>query len=166
MLKRALPAAVAASLLAGAAATTVQAGEISANVALTSDYRFRGISQSNDDIAIQGGFDYAFDNGIYIGTWGSTVDFDLTSDDGLNGSLELDYYIGWAMDVGENSAIDVGYLYYDYPGDSSVLEGDYQEIYGSFSWHDLTVGIHYSDDYYAESGDFYYYYADYSCDEK
>ncbi len=54
------------------------------------------------------------------------------------------------------------YLYYDYPGDSSVLEGDYQEIYGSFSWHDLTVGIHYSDDYYAESGDFYYYYADYS----
>lgn len=162
MLKKVLPAAIAASLLAGATATTVQAGEISANVALTSDYRFRGISQSNDDIAIQGGFDYAWDNGIYIGTWGSTVDFDLTSDDGLNGSLELDYYVGWAMDVGENSAIDVGYLYYDYPGDSSVLEGDYQEIYGSFSFHDLTVGIHYSDDYYAESGNFFYYYADYS----
>ena len=162
MLKKVLPAAVAASLLAGATATTVQAGDISANVALTSDYRFRGISQSNEDIAIQGGFDYAWDNGIYIGTWGSSVDFDSTSDDGFNGSLELDYYIGWSSDVGENSAIDVGYLYYDYPGDSSAGEGDYQEIYGSFSWHDLTVGINYSDDYYGETDTFFYYYADYS----
>lgn len=163
MFKKVLPAAVAATLLAGATATTaVQAGEIAGNVALTSDYRFRGISQSNDDIAVQGGFDYAWDNGIYIGTWGSVVDFDLTSDDGLNGSLELDYYIGWSSDIGENSAIDVGYLYYDYPGDSSVLEGDYQEVYGSFSFYDFTVGVHYSDDYYAESGNFWYYYADYS----
>ena len=160
MLKKVLPAAIAASLLAGATATTVQAGEISANVALTSDYRFRGISQSNEDIAIQGGFDYAWDNGIYIGTWGSSVDFDST--DGFNGSLELDYYIGWGMDVGENSAIDIGYLYYDYPGDDSSGEGDYQELYGSFSWHDLTVGINYSDDYYGETDTFFYYYADYS----
>jgi uncharacterized protein (TIGR02001 family) len=162
MLKKVLPAAIAASLLAGATATTVQAGEISANVALTSDYRFRGISQSNEDIAIQGGFDYAWDSGIYIGTWGSTVDFDSDSDGGFNGSLELDYYIGWGMDVGENSAIDVGYLYYDYPGDSSAGEGDYQELYGSFSWHDLTVGMAYSDDYYGETDTFFYYYADYS----
>ncbi len=162
MLKKVLPAAIAASLLAGATATTVQANEISANVALTSDYRFRGISQSNEDIAIQGGFDYAWDNGIYVGTWGSTVDFDSDSDGGFNGSLELDYYVGWSGDVGENSSIDVGYLYYDYPGDSSAGEGDYQEIYGSFSWHDLTVGINYSDDYYGETDTFFYYYAGYS----
>ncbi len=162
MLKKVLPAAIAASLLAGATATTVQANEISANVALTSDYRFRGISQSNEDIAIQGGFDYAWDNGIYVGTWGSTVDFDSDSDGGFNGSLELDYYVGWSGDVGENSSIDVGYLYYDYPGDSSAGEGDYQEIYGSFSWHDLTVGMAYSDDYYGETDTFFYYYADYS----
>ena len=88
MLKKVLPAAIAVSLLAGAMAPTVQSGEISANVSLVSDYRFRGISQSNEDIAIQGGFDYAFDNGIYVGTWGSSVDFDST--DGFNGSLELD----------------------------------------------------------------------------
>ena len=160
MMKKVLPAAMAATLLAGATATTAQAGEISANVALTSDYRFRGISQSNEDIAIQGGFDYAWDNGIYIGTWGSSVDFDSAGED-FNGSLELDYYIGWAMDVGENSAIDVGYLYYDYPGDDGQ-EGDYQELYGSFSWHDLTLGVHYSDDYYGETDTFFYYYADYS----
>ncbi len=159
MLKKVLPAAVVATLLTGATVTSVQAGEISANVALTSDYRFRGISQSNEDIAIQGGFDYAFDNGIYVGTWGSSVDFD--SNDGYDGSLELDYYIGWGMDVGEDSAIDVGYMYYDYPGDEGD-EGDYQEIYGSFSWKDLTLGINYSDDYYAETDTFFYYYADYS----
>ncbi|TDG15305.1 hypothetical protein E2F43_03465 [Seongchinamella unica] len=159
MLKKVLPAAIAASLLAGATATTSQAAEISANVSLVSDYRFRGISQSDEDIAIQGGFDLGFDNGIYIGTWGSTVDFD--SIDGFDGSLELDYYVGWGMDIGENSAIDVGYLYYDYPGDDGD-EGDYQEIYGSFSFHDLTLGMAYSDDYYGETDKFFYYYADYS----
>jgi uncharacterized protein (TIGR02001 family) len=159
MLKKVLPAVVTASLLAGAT-VTVQANEISANVSLVSDYRFRGISQSNEDIAIQGGFDYAFDNGIYLGTWGSSVDFDSAGED-FNGSLELDYYAGWAMDIGEHSAVDVGYMYYDYPGDDGA-EGDYQEIYGSYSWRDLTLGIHYSDDYYGETDTFFYYYADYS----
>ena len=164
LIKKMLPAAMATALLAGGVVNQAQAEvEISGNVALTSDYRFRGISQSNDDIAVQGGFDVAFDNGIYIGTWGSSVDFDLDSAQGLNGSLELDYYVGWASDIGDSGlALDVGYLYYDYPGDSSVLEGDYQEIYASASFADGTVGIHYSDDYYAESGSFFYYYADYS----
>jgi uncharacterized protein (TIGR02001 family) len=158
--KKIIPAAIATGLLAGAFTVPAQAEmEISANVALVSEYRFRGISQSDEDIAIQGGFDLAFDNGIYIGTWGSSVDFD---DDGSLGSLELDYYIGWSSDITENTSIDVGYLYYDYPGDDSDLEGDYQEIYGSFSWRDLTVGIHYSDDYYLESDTFFYYYANYS----
>ena len=164
LIKKMLPAAMATALLAGGVVNQAQAEvEISGNVALTSDYRFRGISQSNDDIAVQGGFDVAFDNGIYIGTWGSSVDFDLDSSQGLNGSLELDYYVGWASDIGDSGlALDVGCLYYDYPGDSSVLEGDYQEIYASASFADGTVGIHYSDDYYAESGSFFYYYADYS----
>lgn len=163
--KKLLPAAIATALLAGGVmAPTAQAEiEISGNVALTTDYRFRGISQSNDDIAVQGGFDLAFDNGIYVGTWGSTVDFDLDSSQGLNGSLELDYYVGWASDIGDTGiSLDVGYLYYDYPGDSSVLEGDYQEVYGSIGFWGATLGVHYSDDYYAESGDFMYIYGDYS----
>ena len=160
--KKLLPAALATALLAGA--TVAQAEmEISGNVALTSDYKFRGISQSNEDIAVQGGFDLGWDNGIYIGTWASSVDFDVSSaDGGLNGSLELDYYVGWASDIGDSGfGIDVGYLYYDYPGDDG-LEGDYQELYGSLSWNDLAVGVAYSDDYYAETDTFWYYYADYS----
>jgi uncharacterized protein (TIGR02001 family) len=160
--KKLLPAALATALLAGA--TVAQADmEISGNVALTSDYKFRGISQSNEDIAVQGGFDLGWDNGIYVGTWASSVDFDVSSaDGGLNGSLELDYYVGWASDIGDSGfGIDVGYLYYDYPGDDGV-EGDYQELYGSLSWNDLAVGVAYSDDYYAETDTFWYYYADYS----
>jgi uncharacterized protein (TIGR02001 family) len=161
--KKLLTAALATALLAGAAASAQAEIEISGNVALTSDYKFRGISQSNEDIAIQGGFDVGFENGIYIGTWGSTVDFDVSSaDGGLNGSLELDYYVGWGSDIGDSGfAIDVGYLYYDYPGDDG-LEGDYQEVYGSLSWNDLAVGVAYSDDYYAETGTFTYYYVNYS----
>jgi uncharacterized protein (TIGR02001 family) len=164
--KKLLPAAITAAALLGAGQVmaeqdAVVTGDeykgITGNVTLTSDYRFRGISQSDEDVALQGGFDYAWDTGIYIGTWGSTVDFG----GGDFGSLELDYYVGWAMDITDNVNIDVGYMYYDYPGDSSCCEGDYQEIYGKIGWRGLTVGANYSDDYYAETGDFWYLFADY-----
>jgi uncharacterized protein (TIGR02001 family) len=133
--------------------------EISGNVALTSDYRFRGITQSAEDPAVQGGFDAEFGPGFYIGTWGSVVDFG----GGEYGSLELDYYAGWASSIGDTDfGIDVGYIYYDYPGDDGDVEGDYQEVYVSGSWRDLAIGVHYSDDYYAESDEFWYVYGDYS----
>ncbi|TGD73897.1 hypothetical protein E4634_07080 [Mangrovimicrobium sediminis] len=159
MIKKALPAVLAATVLGGVSATA-QAMEISGNVALTSDYRFRGISQSDESIAIQGGFDLGFENGIYLGTWGSSVDFD-TNGDGFDGSLELDYYAGWAGSISDNIGIDVGILYYDYPGDDDA-EGDYLEFYGSVSLWDVSLGLAYSDDYYGETGEFFYYSADYS----
>ncbi len=133
--------------------------QLSANVALVSDYRFRGISQSNEDIALQGGFDYAFENGFYVGTWGSSVDFDSAVD--FNGSLELDFYGGWGTDIGENSSIDIGYIYYYYPGDDNGLDGDYQEIYFNYGWKDLSLGVAYSDDYYGSSQEFFYAQANY-----
>ena len=155
--KNILLAALVLAPLAGFT-TPVQA-EISANVALVTDYRFRGISQSNKNPALQGGFDYAFENGIYVGTWGSTVDFDSTGD--FNGSLELDFYGGWSTGFGENSSIDLGYIYYGYPGDDNGLDGDYSEIYVNYGWRDLTLGAAYSWDYYGSSGDFLYLKADY-----
>jgi uncharacterized protein (TIGR02001 family) len=146
--------------LASIAGITPEAqADISANAAVVSDYRFRGISQSNDNPAVQAGFDYAFESGFYLGTWGSTVDFD--SADGFNGSLELDFYGGWATDIGENSSIDLGYIYYSYPGDDTGQEGDYQEFYANYGWRDLSLGVAYSDDYYGESGAFWYFQANY-----
>ena len=73
--KKIITAAVATALFAGMGATQAQAIEASANVTLTSDYRFRGISQTGEDAAIQGGFDLGFEPGFYIGTWASSVDF-------------------------------------------------------------------------------------------
>ncbi|MEM9254830.1 MAG: TorF family putative porin [Pseudomonadota bacterium] len=169
--KKLLSVAVASALSAGTAVAQdqpivtgdelVEGFEISANVALTTDYRFRGISQSDEEPAVQGGFDAEFGPGFYIGTWGSTVDFD--TNEAVDGSLELDYYAGWAGNIGDSDfGVDIGYYYYDYPGDDGSPEGDYQEIALGLSYSDLSFTIVYSDDYYAETDEFWYFAGDYS----
>jgi uncharacterized protein (TIGR02001 family) len=112
---------------------------------------------------VQGGFDIAFDNGAYIGTWGAAVDFDCAIDTcgGLNGGIELDYYAGFASDISDSVSFDIGYIYYDYPQDEGLL-GDYGEIYGSLSFGDFGIGMNYSDEYWGETGKFTYTYATYS----
>ena len=149
--KRILSIVAAVGLLLG---TAVASAEFSGNVALTTDYKFRGISQSDESPAIQGGFDYADESGFYIGTWGSSVDFD--SNDGFDGSLELDVYLGFGNSIGDSGwGYDIGYIYYAYPGDDGA-DGDYQEIYAGLSFQDFSLGLAYSDDYYGETGKFYY----------
>ena len=157
--KNLLSAALATALMAGVATTQADT-EISGNVALTSDYKFRGISQSNEDIALQGGFDVGFDAGFYVGVWASSVDFD-TNGFGFDGSLELDGYVGWASDITDNVGVDVSYMYYSYPGDEGP-DGDYQEVYLKVNLFGGTLGAVYSDDYYGGTGDFYYLSGDYS----
>jgi uncharacterized protein (TIGR02001 family) len=71
--KKLLPASIAAALLVGAASAQA---EISANVTLATDYTFRGISQTGERGALQGGFDWAGESGIYTGIWASNVDFE------------------------------------------------------------------------------------------
>ncbi len=97
-------------------------GEISANVAITTDYRFRGVSFSGEDIAIQGGLDYAHESGFYVGTWMSSMD-----DSVQFGETEMDIYAGFGGEV-EGFSYDIGLLYYAYP---SGNDGDYLEAYGS-----------------------------------
>jgi hypothetical protein len=84
---------------------------ISGNVALTTDYAFRGITQSDGSPAVQGGFDAAFGtSGVYAGAWASNINF------GTGGSnLELDIYGGYKTPLGPVT-LDVGALYYMYPG--------------------------------------------------
>ena len=134
-----------------AAASLPALAEISGNVALTTDYRFRGISQTDRNPAVQGGFDWAHDSGFYLGTWGSNVDF--------AGSLELDYYGGYAHDINDSLSFDVGAIYYDYPGDGGNLE--FWEVYGGLSGDlgpvSLSGTVSYSNDYFGESGDAFYY---------
>ena len=102
----------------------------SANVALVSDYVFRGISQTQNRPAIQGGFDYSHSSGLYLGTWGSNVSWVQDTGMKTNNSLELDVYGGYKGAVGPVS-YDVGVLQYYYPGDvvAGVKNTNSTEVY-------------------------------------
>lgn len=150
-----------ASAIALGTATSATAAEggvsASANLGVVSDYKFRGISQTDGSPAVQGGVDLDFGNGLYAGTWASQVDFAYGDDET---SIEQDFYAGYAGEISSTVSYDVGYIYYAYHG--SDWDEDYQEVYGSVSISDLTLGLAYSDDYWAATGAFYYPYAEYS----
>lgn len=116
---------------------------VSANVALASEYRFRGVDLSGGDLAIQGGVDVAHDSGFYIGTWASSLDEDTVG----YGSTELDIYGGWSGNVTEGLALDVGVIQYMYPN-AGPGEFDYTEFYSSlgftFGPAEATVGVAYA----------------------
>ena len=116
---------------------------VSANVALTTDYRFRGVSLSGGDPAIQGGVDVAHESGFYVGTWASSID----GGDSY-GEMEFDIYGGWSGDVSEGVALDVGVLYYVYPTEELGLDTDYWEPYASVGFNlggaEATVGAAYA----------------------
>ncbi len=103
--------------------------ELSANVALVSDYRFRGVSFSGGDPAIQGGFDLAHQGGFYAGAWASSMDGSEAM-----GEMELDLYAGYSTSVGNGLTIDAGLLYYVYPTGDGSADTDYFEPYASISF--------------------------------
>jgi len=101
--------------------------ELSANVAMTTDYVWRGFSQSEEEAAIQGGFDINHESGVYLGTWSSSVDFaeDNPAD---RASTELDFYLGYASELPSGGTYDIGYIYYSYPGAGEDLNYDFDEF--------------------------------------
>lgn len=114
-----------------------QAGT-SGNVSLTSDYVFRGVSQSNQEPALQGGVEYSADSGFYIGSWGSSISWlsDLsTSAAPISSSLELDVYGGYRGKFSDAVSYDVGAAYYWYPGDfpSGFNSADTLEVYAGIT---------------------------------
>lgn len=164
--KKLLTAAVTATVLAGTGVAQAQdpgtmtdegaTHGISANVTLASDYTFRGISQTDEKPAIQGGFDYEHPTGLYLGTWASNVNFG----EGSNSSTEMDFYGGFAGESEGGLGYDVSYIYFDYKGDSNF---DYQEFGFALSYVGATLGVYYSDEYLGNGGpEFWYPYAQYS----
>ncbi len=132
---------IAASLLAAAPAVAQEEEaessiKVSGNVALVTDYRFRGVSLSGGDPAIQGGIDVVHDSGFYVGTWASSI-----QGGGPYGEVELDVYGGWTGPLADGVTLDVGVLYYLYPtGDDPVgvdTDTDYLEPYASIA---TTIG--------------------------
>ncbi|VAW50861.1 hypothetical protein MNBD_GAMMA06-1774, partial [hydrothermal vent metagenome] len=120
--------------------------ELTANAGIFSNYMFRGVSQTNEGAAAQGGIDWGHDSGLYVGTWTSNVAFPDDEANTLNGALgtgtELDFYAGFA---GEAGAIgyDVGIIAYQY---LHAPEINFTEVYGSGTMSIATVGFAYTVD--------------------
>ena len=108
--------------MAAVVCMTAQA-EITANLGVTSDYRFRGISQTQLDPAIQGGVDYSHRSGVYVGAWASNVAKEFYPG---GAGREVDLYAGYRTEVA-GVALDAGVLRYDYPG--TTANTDTNEVY-------------------------------------
>ena len=137
--------ALAISALAGGAmaqsapapAPEPEKSPITANVTITNDYRYRGISQSNFKPAIQGGFDYAHESGFYIGNWNSSISWisdangpkgavggSTTAGTSVSAPVEMDFYAGFKKElIGAGFASDIGVLQYYYPSSGAYNTG-------------------------------------------
>jgi uncharacterized protein (TIGR02001 family) len=111
---------------------------LSANIGATSNYIWRGVSQTNGSAAVSGSIDYVSDAGFYAGTWTSNVDF------GDDTAYELDFYLGKSGDIGKGFSYDLGYIYYAYPdAGTNGRNGDYDfgEAYASVGYGAFSLTI-------------------------
>jgi uncharacterized protein (TIGR02001 family) len=107
--------------------------EVSFNAAVTSDYRYRGLSQSRLKPALQGGADLVNNpTGLYVGTWLSTIKW--VSDAGGDGDIEWDIYGGKRGEIAPGISYDVGGLYYFYPSNGLATSANTFELYGQVGY--------------------------------
>ena len=120
---------------AAAALPSAANAELTGNMGIFSDYRFRGISQTFLKPAFQGGIDYSHSSGFYVGNWNSNVSGLVYTD----GSLEMDFYGGYKFGAGP-VGLDVGVLQYYYPGAKNAgVKYDTTEVYIGASWKWFTA---------------------------
>lgn len=133
---------------------------VTSNVSLVSDYLYRGISQTGQKPAIQGGFDYAHASGFYAGVWGSSISWlsdtytasaqanapASASAGANNAGVELDTYFGFKNSFATDFTYDVGYLRYNYPGTYApgATKADTDEIYVLVGYKWITAKYSYS----------------------
>ena len=129
-------------LLASAAAMTFTAlpslshAELAFNVGATSDYRYRGISQTRVKPALQGGIDYT-QGGFYLGTWASTIKW--IKDFNGDANVEVDVYGGYKGELSPGLGYDVGVLSYVYPSNKLSPSANTTELYGAMTWGATTL---------------------------
>lgn len=109
---------------------------INANISFVTNYMFRGISQSRNLPAVQGGFTYNSPFNIYVSAWGSNVKFD-----GTDATVEIDGILGYANTYGDDFAYDINIARYFYPSANTL---NYNEINTLFNWRFLQFGVSYS----------------------
>lgn len=121
---------------------------LTGNVGVYSQYIFRGLTQTNNDPALQGGFDYSHSSGFYAGAWMSNISW-LTDSPAATGytssSLEMDFYGGYKGTISGDFGFDVGLLQYYYPGthntavNAGTFKADTLELYGALTWKWLSA---------------------------
>lgn len=116
---------------------------LSFNVGAVSDYRFRGISQTSFDPAIQGGADFSHKSGFYAGAWASNIKWIKDYLGATEGSYEVDLYGGFKGEIASGFGFDVGVIAYLYPGNTASGAGyanaDTTEIYGALTYGPATL---------------------------
>lgn len=151
MRKQLFTAALVSAAFAPALASAQAASEhsVSGNMAIVSDYRFRGISQTFLQPAIQGGIDYSHKSGIYLGNWDSSISGISYSN---SGGIEMDFYGGWKGEVAKDITLDVGLLQYYYPNAKIVTTGGDEKydtlegyVAGAWKWISLKYSYAISD---------------------
>jgi uncharacterized protein (TIGR02001 family) len=147
-----------AAIVLAMSAAAVHA-DVTGTVTATTDYDFRGFTQTAQKPALQGSLDYTHASGFYAGAWGSNIDFgNHSSDCCRDANVELDIYAGWRG--GTTIAYDLGAIYYSYPGAETQYGGhtiNYPEIYAGATYKWLTGKIFYSWDFGAtkQSAEYY-----------
>jgi uncharacterized protein (TIGR02001 family) len=136
------------SACACTAAVAADKSPVTANVALTTNYVWRGVSQTAEEMALQGGFDYAHKSGFYAGIWGSNVNFgETTAPNGYDrAQLETDVYAGYKF-AGAGLDWDVGVLRYLYPGADGSYKYDFTELYVGGAYKMVSVKYSQASDY-------------------
>lgn len=103
-----------------------------------SDYRTRGISQTQNDPALQGSATLSHSSGLYAGVWSSNVDFGL----GSKTRQEIDYYAGYNWQINDDISLDTAYFQYEYPRQSALNYGEY---FSQLTAYGAKLGAYYSD---------------------
>ena len=150
---------VAAAAIALTAVGQPAAGQdnssVSANLAVATDYVFRGYTQTSEDFAVQGGLDWEDPSGWSVGIWGSNLDFGPGDD----ASMEVDLYGGYSWQVNDFS-YGLGVIYYAYPGADSNSGYDFVEAYASLGTDleavSLSAALHFTPDNFGETGNGWY----------
>jgi uncharacterized protein (TIGR02001 family) len=141
-IKSKLLLALLATSSAAFAQTAPAAPEVTYNVGVVSQYRYRGIAQTKGDAALQGGADYANANGFYAGAWGSTIKWIKDAGSDAKGPVELDLYGGYKFEAA-GIAYDVGYLRYEYVNNTynkvqGAVNANTDEVYGAATYGVVT----------------------------
>ncbi|GAA6184813.1 MULTISPECIES: TorF family putative porin [Alteromonadaceae] len=147
-------AALAVAVLSATSFSSLVQAEVSANFGATSNYIWRGMSQSSNDVSVSGGIDYSDESGFYAGTWVGSIDW------GNGDGTENDFYLGYGGESGD-FGYDVGYIYYMYPA-TGFEDSDFGEIYFNGTYKAFSFGVaytvnsQYDDDAPYGTGDLYY----------